>query len=153
MITAPDNYFFTCGASEGLTRQNAFIGAKLAAGIGHLSLVETRIQLPPNCQLCLQPELAEGTLCPALTAEIASEIPGEIISAAVAVAWPTETLRAGLVMGYAARGHKEDIEAIVRRMAEEGLGMRGLSVRQIHSIAVQHRVQRIGCAVASLILY
>jgi len=102
--------------------------------------------------LCEPRKLEVGTLAPAVTAAIASDIPGEIISAAVAVAWAADTGHGAVVMEYAARGHKEDIEAIVRRMAEEGLRMRGLATGQLHSLAVQHRVQRIGSAVAGLVL-
>ena len=146
------SYSISSGASEGETRENAFDGAKLAAGIGQLCLIDASAQLPADCQLASQPDLPEGAVTPAVTATIASEIHGEIISAAVAVAWPTDCSRGAVVMKYAACGHKEDIEAIARRMAEEALRMRGLSLRQLHSIAVQHRVQRLGCALASLVL-
>lgn len=152
MIKTPTKYFFTCGAAESVTRQNALDGAKLAAGVGSLSLLTASALLPPDCHLCEPRQLTSGTLVPAVTAAIASDIPGEIISAAVAVAWPTDTRQGAVVMEYAARGHKEDVEGIARRMAEEGLRIRGLGVRQLHSIAVQHRVQEIGAAVAYLIL-
>ncbi len=37
-------------------------------------------------------------------------------------------------------------------MAGEGLSRRGLEVREIRSIAVQHRVETFGAAVAAVIL-
>ena len=152
MPKVPTRFFFTSGAGEGVTPQNAIDSARLAAGVGNLSLLSSSVMLPPACRQCEPRQLADGTLAPAVTAAVTSEIPGEIISAAVAVAWPTDSQRGALVMEYAACGHKEDIEAIARRMAEEGLRIRGLATRRLHSIAVQHRVQKLGCALACLVL-
>ncbi len=109
--------------------------------------------IPPGNKLVEPHQLPQGALVPVAYAAITTDMPGEVISAGVAAAYPTDETQAGLIMEYSSRGHKEDIEAIVRRMAEEGLRMRGLKVREIHSIAVQHRVEKIGTAFAAVVLW
>ena len=148
----PSAYFLTCGAGEGTTPQNSVDTARLAAGIGQLSLLSCQAHLPPACRQCEPHPLEPGVLTPALIATIYGEVPGEVISAAVAIAWPTDPAAGAVVMKHAAAGHKEDIEAIARRMAEDGLRTRDLKLRQIQSIAVQHQVQKLGSVVVALIL-
>jgi arginine decarboxylase len=148
----PSAYFLTSGVGEGSTAQNAADAARLAAGIGQLSLSPCQVHLPPNCRQCEPRPLTAGALTPGQFATISGEVPGEVISAAVAVAWPTDPASGAVVMEHAAAGHKEDIEAIARRMAEDGLRARGLKLRQLRSIAVQHRVQKLGSVVVALIL-
>lgn len=58
-----------------------------------------------------------------------------------------------MVMEYAATGNKEVIEGIARRMAEEAMRTRGLEIREIRSVAVQHRVEKMACVAAAVILY
>ena len=153
IIKTPTTHFFTCGASEGLTQLNSFDGALLNAKIGNTNLVKMSSIVPPNCKLVEPHSIAQGSLVPVAYAAITTDMPGEVISAGVAAAYPTDETQAGLIMEYSSRGHKEDIEAIVRRMAEEGIKMRGLEVKEIRSIAVQHRVEKIGTAFASVVLW
>ncbi len=108
--------------------------------------------MPARCQLTEARQLPAGALVPAVCAAITSDMPAEVISAGIAVAYPVEEGRPAVVMKHAASGHKEDIESQVRRMAGEGLSRRGLEVREIRSIAVQHRVETFGAAVAAVIL-
>lgn len=144
--------FMTCGASDGSSCQNAHDLARIHAGIDNINLLGQCQLVPPQCQLTEPRLLPEASMTPAALYSICSEVPGEIISAGIAIAWPTDKSRAALVTGYAASGHKEDIEAITRRMAEEGVQNRGLRVLEIHSIAVQHRVERIGTAIAVAVI-
>jgi len=149
----PNCHFFTCGSSEGFTHANAQDGAQVIAKVGNANLIKLSASLPPQSRLVEPCPLPPGVLVPAAYAAISSDIPGEVISAGVAVAYPVDPSQAGLVMEYSSRGHKEDIEAIVRRMAEEGLKLRGLAVKEIRSISVQHRVEKIGAAFAAVILW
>ena len=144
-------YFLSCATSEGTTGSAALDSARIEAGIGHLNLLDGCSLLPPGAELCEPQPLPDAALVPALIARISSEVPGEIISAAIAVAWPTDATRGGVAMAYAACGHKEDIEGIARRMAEEALQRRGQSVRSIQSTAAQHRVKQLGSALAAVI--
>lgn len=152
-IKTPTSHFFACGACEGFTRSNALDGAKLGARLGSVNLMKIGSIVPPCCSLVEPSDLPAGAMVPAAFAAITSELPGEVISAGVAVAYPAEIGQPAVVMEYSARGHKEDIEAIVRRMAEEALRMRDLQIAQIRSIAVQHKVETIGAAVAAVVLW
>ena len=153
IFKTPTTHFFTCGSSEGLTQLNSFDGALLDAGIGNTNLVKMSSIVPPKSKLVEPHAIPQGALVPVAYAAITTDMPGEVISAGVAAAYPTDESQAGLIMEYSSRGHKEDIEAIVRRMAEEGIKMRGLEVKEIRSIAVQHRVEKIGTAFAAVVLW
>jgi arginine decarboxylase len=80
-------------------------------------------------------------------------MPGEKISAGVALAIPQNPGEPGLIMEYSARGRKEDIEGIVRKMAEEGFRMRGRKLHEIKSVAVEHKVENTGAAFAAVVLW
>lgn len=149
----PSSHFFTCGSSEGSARANALDGARVAAGIGNANLFRVGSVVPPHNRLVEAHALPAGVLVPAVSASISSDVPGEFISAGIAVAYPAEQGQVALVMEYAACGHKDVIESLARRMAEEGLRMRGLEVREIRSIAVQHKVEKVGAAVAAVVLW
>ncbi len=153
LFKTPTSHFFSCGSSEGTTALNSFDGALLQANIGNTNLIRVSSMIPPRCRLFEPHTLPQGALVPAAYASITSEQPGEIISAAIAAAYPKDKKQAGLVMEYASQGSKEEIEAVACRMAEEGLMMRGLEVKNIRSIAVQHRVERIGTAFAAVVLW
>jgi arginine decarboxylase len=89
---------------------------------------------------------------PVAYAAMESDIPGSIICAAIAAAWSEDPARPGLIMEYNAHGHREDAEAVVRRMAEEGLKARGWPVHHIQSVSVDHRVSKIGAVFAGVVL-
>jgi arginine decarboxylase len=141
------------GASEGLTPLNAFDGALLSAGIGDTNLVKMSSIVPPRCQQISPVSLPPGSLVPTAYASITSDIPGEIISSAVAVALPKEPHYPGLIMEYSARGSRADIEETVRRMALEGMRLRMREIKDLQSIAVEHRVQKVGATLAAVVLW
>jgi arginine decarboxylase len=80
-------------------------------------------------------------------------MPGEIISAGVALGIPADDTLPGLIMEYSARGHREDIESIVRNMVEIGFEMRNKKLKEIKSIACQHKVEKIGTSFACVVLW
>jgi arginine decarboxylase len=153
LFKVPTTHFYTCGAAESLSRLNALDGAMFAAGLGNINLIRISSIIPPRSQLVAAHELPPGALAPAAYAAITSDLPGEVISAAVAVVYPENADQPGLVMEYSGSGQKQDIEAVVRRMAEEGMRMRGLKIRDLRSLAVQHRVEKLGTAFAAVVLW
>lgn len=153
LCQTPTKFFLVAGTAEGYTPLNAFDGALLASGIGNTNLVKMSSIVPPHCQEIEPVQLPYGALVPVAYASISSDLEGEVISAAVAAAFPKDTSKPGLIMEYSARGHQEDIEGIVRRMAEEGLRMRHEDIDVIKSIATQHRVKSIGAAFAAVVLW
>jgi arginine decarboxylase len=153
IIKTPTHYFLVSGASEGFTPLNAFDGALLRAGIGDTNLVKMSSIVPPHCQLISPVPLPPGSLVPTAYASITSDIPGEIIASAVAVALPENPDCPGLIMEYSAKGPKAEIEETVRQMAIEGMKLRGRVIKDLNSIAVEHRVQKVGVALAAVVLW
>lgn len=153
VIKTPTKFFFVKGKSEGYKPLNAFDGALLDAGVGNTNLVKMSSIIPPRCEEIEPITLPPGALVPVAYASITSEKPGEIISAAVAAAFPEDEDYPALIMEYADKASKDEVEKIVRKMAEEGMKMRGKSVKKIKSVAVEHTVEKVGCAFAAVVLW
>jgi arginine decarboxylase len=153
MVKTPTKFFLTAGSSEGYMPLNAFDGALLDAKVGDTNLVRMSSILPPACTEIEPVALPYGSLVPIAYASIIDQMPGEKISAGVAVAIPQNPEEPGLIMEYSARGRKDDIEEMVRRMAEEGFKMRGRKLREIKSIAIEHKVQSTAAAFAAVVLW
>ena len=149
----PNQYFLTSGASDGYTPLNAFDGALLHAGIGNTNIVKMSSIVPPRCTLVDPIALPPGALVPAAYAAITSDVPGEIISAGVAIALPEDEDQNGLIMEYSAKGERRQIEETVRTMAVEGMMLRGWEIKDLKSIAVEYTVGTIGAALAAVVLW
>jgi arginine decarboxylase len=150
---APTLYFLASGASEGYTPLNAFDGALLQAGIGNTNIVKMSSIVPPHCTLVDPIALPAGALVPAAYAAITSDVSGEIISAGVAIALPENEDQNGLIMEYSAKGERRQIEEIVRNMAVEGMMLRGWEIKDLKSIAIEHKIGCIGAAMAAVVLW
>ncbi len=153
LVKTPETYFFAAGASEGFMRLNAFDGALMDAGVGNTNLLKMSSIIPPKCKEIKPIQLPYGALVPVAYASISSQVPGEKISAAVAACFPVDDEKPALIMEYSARGHKEEIEQIVRNMAAEGIKMRGYKIKEIKSIAKEHTVESTGCVWAGVVLW
>jgi arginine decarboxylase len=149
----PNLYFLASGVSDGYTPLNAFDGALLQAGIGNTNIVKMSSIVPPHCTLVDQISLPPGALVPAAYAAITSEVPGEVISAGVAIALPEDEEQNGLIMEYSAKGGRRQIEEVVRNMAVEGMMLRGWEIRDLKSIAIEYEVANIGAALAAVVLW
>lgn len=153
VIKTPTKFFFVKGRSEGYTALNAFDGALLDAGIGNTNLVKMSSIIPPHSKEIPPITIPQGTLVPVAYASFTSEKPKDLIAAGVAAAFPEDEDHAALIMEYAAKGSKEEIEATVRRMAEEGMHMRRKKVKEIKSVTIEHRVERVGAVFAAVVLW
>jgi arginine decarboxylase len=153
IFKTPTIYYMTSGASEGFTVLNAFDGALIAAGIDNTNLVKMSSICPPNAREVSSITLPHGALVPVAYASITCEKPGQVIAAGVAIAFPEDEDHAGLIMEYSAEDTKAAVEANVRKMAEEGMKMRGKKIREIKSVAVEHIVKERGAAFASVVLW
>jgi arginine decarboxylase len=149
----PTLYFLASGAAEGYTPLNAFDGALLQAGIGNTNIVKMSSIVPPHCTLVDPIALPPGALVPAAYAAITSEVPGEVISAGVAIALPEDEEQNGLIMEYSAKGGRRQIEEVVRNMAVEGMMLRGWEIKDLTSIAIEYEVANIGAALAAVVLW
>jgi len=153
IFKTPTQYFLVSGTSDGYTPLNAFDGALLQAGIGNTNIIKMSSIVPPHCQLIAPVPLPPGALVPAAYAAITSDIPGEMISAGIAVALPEDENQNGLIMEYSAKGERRKIEEIVRNMAVEGMKLRGWPIKELKSICVEYKVKKVGAALAAVVLW
>ena len=142
----------TAGCAEGGTALNAFDNALLAAGIGNVNLIKISSIVPPDVDIVPLPQIKPGSLVPAAYAAITSDVPGETIAAAVGYALPEDRTRAGVIMEYHERSDRRAAEAMVRAMLAEAFAVRGERIRDLRVVGVEHRVARVGCAVAAVAL-
>jgi arginine decarboxylase len=155
IIKTPTKFFLARGSSEGFSLLNAFDGALLASGVGDTNLVRMSSILPPHCEE-IKPApvpLPQGALVPTAYASICSDVPGEVISAAVAIGIPKDPSRAGLIMEYSARAEEDIVAAQVKKMVEKGMEMRNREVKEIMAISSTFRVVTIGAAFAAVVLW
>jgi arginine decarboxylase len=153
IFKTPTQYFLVSGASDGHTPLNAFDGALLQAGIGNTNIVKMSSIVPPHCQRISPIPLPPGSLVPAAYASITSDVPGEIISAGIAVALPEDENQNGLIMEYSAKGDRRKIEEIVRNMAVEGMKLRGWKMKDLQTIVSEYWVKKIGATLAAVVLW
>jgi arginine decarboxylase len=142
----------TCGSAEGSTPLNAFDNALLAAGMGNVNLVKVSSILPPAVDLVSLPRLNPGAIVPTAYAAVTSEVPGEVIAAAVGWALPDDPARNGIIMEYHDKATREEAERMIAFMLREAFRARGWSIREMKVEAIEHRVERTGCAVAAVAL-
>jgi arginine decarboxylase len=150
-LPAPDLLWVTGGASEGSTPLNAFDNALLAAGIGDLNLIKVSSIVPAGAKLADAPLAIEpGSLVPAVYSVVHSDTAGETICAAVGIGIGKDSH--GMIFEHHASA-PEVAERVVSGMVEEGFSRRGLPLERLIVRVADHRVERVGCAVAAVVLW
>jgi arginine decarboxylase len=142
----------TAGNAEGSTPLNAFDNALLEAGIGNINLVRISSILPPGIDLVSLPRIKPGAIVPTAYAVQTSEVPGEVIAAAVGWARPEDPSRNGVIMEFHDKATREEAQRMIVQMLEEAFRVRGQRIRDMRVFAVEHRVERTGCALAAVTL-
>ena len=142
----------TAGTAEGSTRLNAFDNALLAAGIGNINLVRISSILPPGVDIVPLPRIKPGAIVPTAFAAQTSEVPGEVVAAAVGWARPEDQSKNGVIMEYHDKATREEAERMIVQMLEEAFKVRGERIRDMKVFACEHRVERTGCALAAVTL-
>jgi arginine decarboxylase len=142
----------TAGHAEGGTALNAFDNALLAAGIGNINLIKISSILPPDVPVVDLPKIKPGALVPTAYATITSETPGELVAAAVGYAIPDDPAKNGVIMEFHGVATRDEAEQQIRVMLEEAFRVRGETIAEVRVVAVDHRVERIGCALAAVTL-
>ena len=155
IIKTPTKFFLVSGSSEGFSLLNAFDGALLASGVGDTNLVKMSSILPPGCEEVKPPPIPmpQGALVPVAYASFASDIPGEVISAAVAIGIPKDGNRAGLIMEYSARAGENVVVEQVKKMVEKGMELRNRAIKDIMAISATYKVVSIGAVFAGVVLW
>ena len=147
----PNTLWVTAGAAEGATELNAFDNALLAAGIGDLNLVKVSSIVPAGAQLLeSSPEITPGSLVPTVYSQVHSDTAGETICAAVGIGIGKDSH--GMIFEHSATS-RDVAERVVTGMVREGFARRGLPLERLIVRAAEHRVERVGCAVAAVVLW
>ena len=155
IIKTPTHFFLVGGSSSGYSLLNAFDGALLDSGVGDTNIVRMSSILPPRCiELIPRPDsLPQGALVPVAYASLTSNIPGEIISSAVAIGIPEDPDLAGLIMEYSAKSNRETVEYEVCNMVFKGMEMRKRKIKEVKSISASMIVETIGATFAGVVLW
>lgn len=150
-FSTPNLIWPASGASEGDTELNAFDNALLAAQIGNLNLIRVSSVLPQEVEFATAPlSIAPGSLVPTVYSVHVSAQPGETVAACVGIG----VAEGSHGMIYEAHGHSRvEAEEAVRRMIDEGFARRGLKLKEVVVRSAEHKVQKIGCAVAAVVLW
>jgi len=142
----------TTGNAEGSTPLNAFDNALLAAGIGNVNLVKVSSIFPPAAEVVSLPRIKPGAIVPSAYAAVTSEVPGEVVAAAVGWALPDDPAKNGIIMEFHDKATREEAERMIVQMLQEAFRTRGWRIAQMKVAAVEHRVERTGCALAAVTL-
>jgi arginine decarboxylase len=142
----------TAACAEGGTTLNAFDNALLAAGIGNINLIKISSIVPPEVDFIELPKIKPGAVIPTAYAVVTSETPGETVAAAVGYAVTDDPAKNGVIMEFHGVARRAEAEAQIRAMLEEAFRVRGETIDKMQILAVEHTVERIGCALAAVTL-
>jgi arginine decarboxylase len=140
------------GHGEGGLPLNAFDAALVEAGIGNLNLLRVSSILPPSTKLTRNLEIPPGSLTPTAYGFITSSQPGQVIAAAIGVGIGNPDSY-GVIMEFEGYCTKNEAEASVRKMVEEGFERRGLTLQEVHVQGIEHRVEAVGSVIAAAVLW
>ena len=150
-FSIPNAVWPSAGAAEGDTELNAFDNALLAARVGNLNLIRVSSVLPQDAKVLDQPpQIVPGSLVPTVYSVHVSAQPGATVAAAVGIGVADGSH--GMI--YESHGSSStEVEAAVRQMIDEGFARRGLRLKEVIVRSIEHKVERIGCAVAAVVLW
>lgn len=138
-------YAMSKGVGVSEKRLPSFDKALLDAGVGNYNLVKLSSILPARCHEIrienIRNRIREGSLLPVAYATISSDRPGEKIASAIAVGFPADDSKVGVIMEYSNAGiDGREAERIVREMVEEGFSVRGWKLDKIKSVYAEAEV-------------
>jgi len=147
----PNLLWLTAGSAEGATALNAFDNALLDAGIGNLNLIKVSSIVPQGATFSETPlVITPGSLVPTVWSVMQSDTAGETVCAALGIGIGRDSH--GMIFEYHSNS-REDAERVVRGMVEEGFARRGLPLERVTVTVAEHRVERLGCAIAAVVLW
>lgn len=153
MVTTPNIYWLVKGKGEGNMPLNAFDQALLNAGVGDTNLVRMSSIVPPSAEEVESITLPKGGLIPVAYATYESSIPGEVISAAIAVGIPEDDTLPGVIMEHHGAESLEVVEATVRKMVVDAFDYRNRKLREVKSLGIEHTVEEHGSVFAGAVLW
>ncbi len=151
MLPTPKKFFITAASAEGHSKLTAFDNALLKARIGNVNLLRVSSILPPGAKYTPDLAIPPGSLTPTAYGSIVSDVPGEIIAAAVAIGFSEDTF--GVIMEYSGKCTGEEAKATITKMVEEAFETRKMKLVNIMVEVAEHKVEKIGCAFAAVPLW
>ncbi len=139
----------TTGKAEGPTKLNAFDNALLDAGIGDVNLIKVSSIIPVDTEIIDLPEFPAGEMVNTVLSYASSDREGDLISAAIAVAWGDDL---GCVVEHSGMNQdsmnlKEEALEMVKYMMQR----RNKEIRKIIIKQQDHVVEKHGAAVAAVV--
>ena len=104
--------------------------------------------MPPGAELDPELVIPPGSLVPTAYGYIISQEPGQLIAASVGVGFSADTF--GVIMEFAGVCTKEEARDRISSMLREAFRTRGMELKDMKIAAVEHRVEKIGCALAAV---
>ncbi len=151
MLPTPKKFFLSAASAEGKNHLNAFDNALLKGNIGNINLMRVTSILPPGVRYCPGMEIPSGSLVPTAYGYIISEIPGELISAAVGVGFSKDSF--GVIMEFSGKCGRQEAEKAIESMLIEAFETRGMDLVDTKIAVTEHRVEKIGCSLAAVPLW
>lgn len=137
------------GKDEGPTKLNAFDNALSDAGIGDVNLIKVSSMLSGNAEIVDLPKLKAGSMVNCVLSEITSDVPGEEITAVIALAIGEEL---GCVVETTGRDEKlEDLIEEAKFMVKYMMDKRGVEIKDLIVESSTATVYSIASAVASVV--
>ncbi|MBE6489683.1 MAG: arginine decarboxylase, pyruvoyl-dependent [Methanobrevibacter sp.] len=137
------------GKDEGPTKLNAFDNALTDAGIGDVNLIKVSSMLAGNAEIVDLPTLKPGSMVNCVLSEITSDVPGEKITAVVALAIGEEL---GCVVETTGRNQKlEDLIDEAKFMVKYMMDTRGVEIKELIVEPSTTTVKNIASVIASVV--
>ncbi len=139
----------TSGRAEGPTKLNAFDNALLEAKIGDINLIKVSSILPAGTEIVPVPKFLPGDMVNCVLAYTSSDVEGDLISAAVALA--TSDYFGCVVENTGINRDPEDVKNEAESMVRYMMDIRGLNINEIKIADESHIVKKQGAVVASVV--
>ena len=127
-------YMINSGRGKSKHSLVSFDNALQDAKVGNYNLVRLSSILPAECQEVESVDITEGSLLPIAYATIQSSTRGEWIASAVAVGFPKDKTKVGVIMEHSERGPEASanhVIEIVESMVEEAFTARNWELDRI----------------------
>jgi arginine decarboxylase len=150
----PKYFSLVAGKAEGNTKLTAFDNALLSANVGDYNIVKVSSIIPPGCVFMSDYKIEPGSIVYCAYAFIICNLPGEIISSAIAVGVPNDyEIESGLIMEYSSKCIKTVSEKKVKSMVVEGMTYRKKDIKDILFTSSEHEVKEIGAVFSGVLLW
>jgi len=139
----------TSGRAEGPSKLNTFDNALLNAGIGDVNLIKVSSILPKDADIVPISTFTPGDMINCVLAYKFSDVEGDVISAAVAVAVADEF--GCVVENTGINRDLDDIKSEAEDMVRYMMDVRGMKINEIIIEGKSHIVKKQGAVVAAVV--